>query len=185
MIRPSCGRLAFSSPIAGIGSMLAGALLVADMAAPGAVPEVGDGQPFVWPRLEVVGMTGCTIGLEAGRRPWNLLAVPSVTVRATDAATMVARIVRRGVTEGSPIPPRGRCVTLIALQRGPEVIAGLAGRRLAIVTTGASAGDVAVVERCGQPRDRPVTGVALCRSLHVIVRLAGRRLTVVTARAIA
>lgn len=102
-----------------------------------------------------------------------------------DGAVVTAHTIvgNAGVTERRR-NPRGRAVAGAAIGRGNYVVARLAGGRRAVVTTGAGAGDLVVIDAYGRrPRQRAMTGLAGICGGDMTRRFTRRRGAVVAAKA--
>ena len=98
----------------------------------------------------VIRMTSRTIRLETGRRPGYNRCITAVAGNAWRINHVVARVVRRTVTECQWNPGCGR-MAVIALQTGNKVAIWHTGRLGPIMAAGARSGHLAVVESCRNP----------------------------------
>ncbi len=99
-------------------------------------------------RIEITRMAAGAVRPVRTVFPGCGLGVAAVAMDAEDAGLMVAGIVGGRVAEAD-WRPSGRAVTLVALQRGAEVVAGFPGRGRAVVTIGTGAGDGRMIESGG------------------------------------
>ncbi len=88
---------------------------------------------LVWPRLVVVRMTGCTVGLERRELPVDELRVRLMAIGAQLRATVIERLVGQPGMTIVRRRPRVRVVTQTAVLRSVEVPRILAGRNGAVV----------------------------------------------------
>ncbi len=121
--------------------------------------------------LERARMAAATSGPVGCKLPGRRVCVGRVTGRARRGATMVARVLRRGVYENRRGPVR-IAMTGRAVPRGRHVIGDLPDGCRAVVAALAVADDSRVIEAGRAPGQRSMTGAALLRGRHVI---AGER----------
>ncbi len=160
------------------------------MAGSGAVAQLGDCVEgrcralifFVFGGLEVTRMAGRAVGRIGGEAIRHRLRIRGVAIEALQRAGVRSRIVGRTVRKGHGRQPGRGAVTSAALQRGHEVVAGLASGRSTIVAARAVCSDRRVIDRGWQPRRGPMTGAALCSSGDVGGGLADCDRIVVAAR---